>query len=194
MWLFTKAGFFSVVLDPASQGMVQVRARREDDFKSLAKFAKVKLGMDLTWSETKGRDYHYRAIMIPAEWEQLAHILTVDLLNYTNFKDSVHGDQLRDSAYLDVWTRMSRYQRDAAARGPWPPKDLSYKYAFVPEKDYRRDDSDWWQPERPPADEPLETCEWCDDMLPAAEMQTMFDGGLACPDCAAELEAGEIDF
>lgn len=193
MWLFTKAGFFSVVTAPDRPGMIQVRSRREADTEALAKLAKDKLDMDLTWQTTPDRDYRYRIYMIPAEWEQLAHLLTVDSLDYDNFKASVHGDSLRDNAYMDVWSRMHRYQGDAT-RKPWPP--LPHPALRGSVRNYWMDDPNIEEilDDIVGQDEDLTPCDWCGEMLPADELKSTMVGGMVCRGCSVAMTAGEIDF
>jgi hypothetical protein len=61
--------------------------------------------------ETPGRDYRFRTV---ATKHAVAQVLArqVTDIDYTNFKDAVHGDPQRDDAYLDVWSAMHGLQLD----------------------------------------------------------------------------------
>src|SRR5947209_1813970 len=111
MWLFTIYGFYSVVQDKKDAQRIQVRARVKDDIERLVEFAKrsgTSEAMEII--STPRADYAYRVVMNRSLWEQLARHLTADI-NYTNFKDAIHGEPDRDDAYLDVWATMSELQR-----------------------------------------------------------------------------------
>lgn len=117
MWLFSKVGFYSITNAPDRPGSVQVRGRVQEDMDKLVALAQEKLGLDLDYVATPGRDYAYRIYMSPDTWAQVAHLLTVEILDYSNYKNSIHGDRARDNAYYDIWHRMSRLQREKADPG-----------------------------------------------------------------------------
>jgi len=107
MWLFTRHGFFSVVAKQSDPDMVKIRARCVEDLEGLRAF----IGRaDLEIIETPKRDYCCRMFMPKAEWVTAAERLAEDL-NYTNFKDTVHGEFDRDQAYMNVWCTMLDLQR-----------------------------------------------------------------------------------
>jgi hypothetical protein len=111
MWLFTKYGFYSVVQDKADAKRIQVRGRVKDDIERLVTFAKQKLGAETPEIiSTPKADYAYRIVFDRFLWERLASALTADI-DYTNFKDAVHGEPDRDSSYLEVWSTMNDLQR-----------------------------------------------------------------------------------
>lgn len=116
MWLFTKYGFYSAVQDKADPQRIQVRARVKDDLIRVAAFAKHALGVEMPEIiSTPQADYAYRLVLDRPLWEKLAAALTADI-DYTNFKDAVHGEADRDDAYLDTWSAMHELQR-ARKRG-----------------------------------------------------------------------------
>jgi hypothetical protein len=109
-----KIGFYSITIAPKRPGFVQVRGRVKEDMEELASLAQEKLGMELDIVTAGGTDYAYRFYVSPGQWAELARLLTVDLLDYSNYKNSVHSDHLRDDAYYDVWRRMNRLQQEKA--------------------------------------------------------------------------------
>lgn len=109
MWLFTQIGFFSVVEHKENMRRVLVRARFGED---LAKLKALASEMGLGFSdiaETPDHDYRFRATMKKADWAKLLHGLAEDI-TYTNFKRAVHGNPIRDRAYMACWSAMRRAQ------------------------------------------------------------------------------------
>jgi hypothetical protein len=116
MWLFSKIGFYSITNAPKRPGTVQVRGRVREDMDKLAALAQEKLGLELELIAGGGTDYAYRFYVTAEQWAELARLLTVEILDYTNYKNSIHGDRVRDDAYYDIWRRMFRLQQQKAGR------------------------------------------------------------------------------
>ena len=97
MWLFTKHGFFSAVQNWDDANLIHVRARFKGDLEKLCE------------AHTQHTDYPYR---MDFDREKLAEIVKGELMaiDYTNFKDAVHDGTSRDSAYMNVWMTMGKYQ------------------------------------------------------------------------------------
>ncbi len=111
MWMATKAGFFSVVEHFDDPEILLVRGRVREDMDQLAALAAT-LGIEgLELNDTAGSDYRFRYFMKRSAWEAIAAAL-VSGIDYSNFKDKVHGDQDRDRAYLSMWSAMNGLQRE----------------------------------------------------------------------------------
>jgi hypothetical protein len=110
MWLFTRYGFFSVTVSKQDPSKMQIRARSKADLERLAEFAKDKMGADLgEIIETPHADYHYRLIVGPSTWGQLA-VKLADDVDYSNFKNEIR-DPYRHALYEEVWFTMLKLQR-----------------------------------------------------------------------------------
>jgi hypothetical protein len=111
MWIFSKAGFVSIVRHKSQPGKLIVRARVREDLERFAKLLDEITGEPHAIRETPSRDYRFRTV---ATKQAVAQVLArqVTEIDYTNFKDAVHGDPQRDDAYMDVWSAMHRLQRD----------------------------------------------------------------------------------
>jgi hypothetical protein len=117
MWLFTRNGFYSVVRDKADARHVQVRARIENDLEKLTSFVRNAVGVELpTIISTPNADYAYRIVIEQSLWVRIASALAGDV-NYTNFKDEVHGEDDRDAAYMRIWSAMNDLQRKRKRNG-----------------------------------------------------------------------------
>jgi len=111
MWLFTRHGFYSVVQDKANDRHVQVRARIKDDLEGLTRFVHKAMGAELSAIiSTPNADYSYRIVVEKVLWVKIAATLASDI-DYTNFKDEIHGEEDRDVTYLKVWSAMNELQR-----------------------------------------------------------------------------------
>ena len=122
MWLVTKYGFYSVGAHRDDPDVMLVRGRCCDDLEHLRGFGQ---GRGIRMPEivtTDGSDYCCRLFMPRRDWEQLGAALTVEI-DYDNFKQQVHGDPLRDAAYMQMWSTMRRFQeqKDPEAYAPVRP-------------------------------------------------------------------------
>lgn len=110
MWLFTKHGFYSVVAHRDEPDMVLVRARIKSDLEALVAVARsLDINEPLDIKETPRADYAYRIFMPRRVWNVLAAHLTA-AIDYPNFKAAVHGDGVRDNAYMSIWRVMVNLQ------------------------------------------------------------------------------------
>jgi hypothetical protein len=111
MWLFTSIGFVSVVRSKSNPRRVVVRARcREDIDRFVAAYRRhFPRARKVEAIRTPLADYRYRVELPKASFAELVRRL-VEAINYTNFKNSVHGDPARDSAYMRCWTAMHAFQ------------------------------------------------------------------------------------
>ena len=159
MWIYTKYGFFSAVLHYDKTQMI-VRARTRADMDALAAFIE-KIGFAASERkiiDTPANDYYCRIFMQPATWTAVVAMLASDI-DYSNFKNTVHGDADRDAAYMDVWTIMRRFQDKVAMRQK--RKETSKKKGriapirnwFVPTEDASMPDPAAWSPEANDDDE-----------------------------------------
>lgn len=109
MWLFTRYGFFSVVLarqvidghvtgkpDPSR---VMIRARQLNHLEMLLKrFPGLGNPKIL---ETRGTDYRYRAVVPHDAFADVAKTIAAEI-DYTNFKSECADTSPEDSGYLDA--------------------------------------------------------------------------------------------
>ncbi|MEA3227213.1 MAG: hypothetical protein U9Q07_14785 [Planctomycetota bacterium] len=109
MWIFTKIGFFSAVQDKDNSNQIMVRARCLEDIENLVEYM-VGFGTDEPEiHDSIGTDYKYR-IFIPRKRWALLLVKLGNEIDYTNFKNHVHGDHDRDYAYLQCWNAMFQFQ------------------------------------------------------------------------------------
>lgn len=111
MWLFTTAGFFSVV-DKDGDGRVCIRARFRKDLETLRDDY---LEGEPEIVSNEGTDYPYRMYLDKPRWVALAAVLA-DEINYDNFKNEVARKcgYSRSHLYGDVWSVM--YGAERASR------------------------------------------------------------------------------
>ena len=110
MWLFSKAGFVSVVKHRDLQGMLLVRARLKEDIEAFCALAAESGAAGATWEETPNADYRYR-FTCPREIFAAVAATLVSRIDYDNFKNAVHGNPVRDAAYIRCWSAMNDSQR-----------------------------------------------------------------------------------
>lgn len=106
MWLFTRRGFLSIVMqddeDPANDNPVfAVRARNVEH---LANFFP-----DDRLIETKDADYAWRVYI---DYRELIDLIReiIDEIDYTNFKDACRDDEPYHGLLDQVWSRAFMYQ------------------------------------------------------------------------------------
>jgi hypothetical protein len=109
MWIFTKMGFLSIVEHRDDPGKLMIRARFREDIEELCRRIAAAGGGKQAWQETPEGDYRFR---VTCGREIMAKIVEqlVREIDYTNFKNSVHGDPVRDRAYLACWSAMHKAQ------------------------------------------------------------------------------------
>lgn len=114
MWLITPFGFFSIVRKPSDirKDTLTVRARIASDLDELRNLHLPELGPT---AKSAGTDYRYRAVA-PRAAVARAMRQTVEVLDYSNFKDAVaeRQGQARSAVYHDVWSVLMRLQKDEA--------------------------------------------------------------------------------
>jgi len=112
MWLFTTAGFYSIVEKPGDReaGTLTVRARVAADLDRLRQGPLPALGPTI---ETRHADYHFRA-QAPREALALALAHLVRDLDYGNFKSAVGRRQGadREHTYHGVWHAAGKLQQE----------------------------------------------------------------------------------
>lgn len=116
MWIFNRAGFFSVTLveEGEKSGQLQVRARVEEDLDRLRKMYAPELGPTIM---LPNRDYPYRAYITHEKFSEAMVRATLDI-DYTNFKAMVAKEQGYDRAHLygGVWGVMNDAERKLGER------------------------------------------------------------------------------
>jgi hypothetical protein len=130
MWLATKSGFFSVVVDTTKPGWMLVRARAKADLANLYRDYSESCPSMTSLTAREDRDYRWRMGIAREDWIFLAGRLAASV-DYSNFKNSVQerSDQANKSgSYLAIWSTMRRIQEGEEpepAPQPWkckPPK------------------------------------------------------------------------
>jgi len=108
MWMFTRIGFFSAVIDPKNPDTLMVRARVRKDLERLREL----LPSNPKVLEWEHRDYPYRVIVPKTEFAEAVFELT-DGIDYPNFKDHVKkvDGPSRSSLYSKVWGVMFRAEQ-----------------------------------------------------------------------------------
>lgn len=116
MWIFCKHGFFSAVKDRDHAGNLLVRARFPGDLQRLIDSY---LDPDMAESmkkeirETPTADYAFRLSMSQQVFAAMVASIASDI-DYDNFKDSVHGERIRDGAYIQCWFALRNAQEKLA--------------------------------------------------------------------------------
>ncbi len=115
MWLFTKVGFFSVVLETyktKGKPRLVVRARVGADLEKLREVYAPRLGATV---QEPGRDYPYRAFITKKALAAVLERVVLDI-DYGNFKNKVRQEQgaAREHMYHDVWAVMNGAERKLA--------------------------------------------------------------------------------
>ena len=109
MWIFNRHGFFSAVEHRDDNTKVMVRARVSEDIEHLASVLWDYHGHQVETKFTPDADYRYRLTIPKTVWGEYLK-KTAEDLDYDNFKNSVHGQRDRDSAYMGVWSKMYEFQ------------------------------------------------------------------------------------
>jgi len=108
MWLFSKSGFVSVVAHREQKDMLLVRSRFKEDIAAVCERLAV-AGVTVDPFEDLHADYRYRVIC-PKEAFVKAVGGLVNEIDYDNFKSAVHGNRVRDRAYMGCWSAMHAAQ------------------------------------------------------------------------------------
>jgi hypothetical protein len=108
MWLFSKSGFVSVVAHRKQEGMLLVRSRFEEDIAAVCERLAA-AGTTVEPFEDQQADYRYRVVCPKEAFAELVARL-VNEIDYDNFKSAVHGNPVRDQAYMRCWSAMNQAQ------------------------------------------------------------------------------------
>lgn len=121
MWLFTPAGFFSIVSHRDKKKTVLVRARCRDDLVAFRKRYCKRLGGIYSYTYS---DYPYRAEC--SQWAFAHALLKIGLeLTYTNFKSAVRSNERHD-LYMQIWRVLRDGERSGAFGKEVAEKRKSY--------------------------------------------------------------------
>lgn len=110
MWLFSKIGFVSAVKHRDRQGMLMVRARLKEDIEAIRARLMHAGASGVECTETPDADYRYRLVCRQEEFAGVVAELVNDI-DYDNFKNAVHGNRVRDRAYMRCWSAMNEAQQ-----------------------------------------------------------------------------------
>lgn len=108
MWLFSKSGFVSIVAHREQTDKLLVRGRFKEDIDNIRDLLAAG-GEVVSPFEDRGADYRYRLVCSRVACAQIIAGL-VESIDYDNFKSAVHGDPIRDRAYMGCWSAMSAAQ------------------------------------------------------------------------------------
>lgn len=119
MWLFTRAGFFSVVdkdENERGEGEVCIRARIGADFTRLRDLYFPDMPEIVVEENT---DYPYRIYVNKKAWAKVTALMTEDI-DYANFKGMVAFEQGYDRSHLygEVWSVMFNSERRLNEKQP----------------------------------------------------------------------------
>ena len=109
MWLFYKSGFLSIVENRFGKDKLLVRARVEEDLENFVSLLDDIAGTKHRIEETPERDYRFITTS-KKEIAAKAIFQIVSSIDYDNFKEAVHGDSDRDTAYMKIWSVMNSFQ------------------------------------------------------------------------------------
>jgi hypothetical protein len=68
MWLSSRIGFYSVTQAPDQPGLIHVCGRVQENMDKLVALTQEKLGLELSYIATPGRDYAFRIYVGSEEW------------------------------------------------------------------------------------------------------------------------------
>ena len=113
MWIYLKAGFYSVVHKaPCQKDELLVRTRSKVDIDKLQKLLKTKYQYDGEVMATPKADYAYRMIVSKDIFASFMMNAVMEL-DYDNFKNTIPRiDYKRHEAYMRCWDLMGEWQRD----------------------------------------------------------------------------------
>jgi hypothetical protein len=114
MWIFSKTGMFSVVVDQQRPGMMLVRARCGVDIANLYGQFEGELPSMTEPVSSELRDYRWRCSISKDDFVKLAGKLA-EQVDYGNFKAAVAKEpsqQNKSEAYHRVWAELLAVQRD----------------------------------------------------------------------------------
>jgi hypothetical protein len=125
MWIASKIGFFSVVIDSKREGRMLIRARcRADIFNLYEGFRKNLVSIEPPTSD-ETRDYRWRLSISRTDWITLAAKLAEEV-NYPNFKSEVHrqpDQENKSGPYMAVWSVMHGVQIHEGKETPDPSRE-----------------------------------------------------------------------
>ena len=111
MWIFSKLGFVSIVQHRHLPGMLLVRARARDDIDNFVRLLDEIGGKKHPVEETPNADYRFRTVVCNRLVAKVVGRIAAGI-SYPNFKDEIHGDPSRDSAYMRIWRAMADFQAE----------------------------------------------------------------------------------
>lgn len=107
MWIFCGDGFFSAVQHKDDADSILVRSRVHGDLLTACE----RMGVDGPERTLQGSDYAFRVTVPRKLWEAYVRFMA-NTIDYTNFKESVHGEPDRDYALMRCWRAMYDLQED----------------------------------------------------------------------------------
>jgi hypothetical protein len=84
--------------------MLLVRSRFKEDIAAICKRME-EAGVPVEPFEDLHADYRYRMVCPKETFSELLAEM-VNAIDYDNFKSAVHGDPVRDQAYMGCWSAM----------------------------------------------------------------------------------------
>lgn len=152
MWMFTKYGFFSIVLDSQNLSLAAIRGRAVKDLEALKK-AFPALLQDAEIKLTPERDYYCRLTIDRTQLPEL-YAAMAEAIDYPDFKTELKRTHAQDDKLPllnNLWGTMNRYQDQVhpgmglynGYRGPagGKPKRNRRKPAVTGDLDYLDDGS-----------------------------------------------------
>ena len=114
MWVFFKGGFVSIVKHRKRRNLFLVRSRVREDLDNFLSYVERKKPPRVYVNS--GSDYRFRAFLKRSEVADVMFEIAEDI-DYSNFKNAVHGEPDRDLAYMGCWRAMNHLQ---TSRHPRP--------------------------------------------------------------------------
>jgi hypothetical protein len=114
MWIFTRYGFFSAVMDKVDKEVIVVRSREKSHLENLKKRFPTLGGLKIATS--RDTDYSFRIRVDRSVWSEVTENLAAEI-DWTNFKSEVfdyQGQTKYEVALHSVWSVMAKTQ-------PTPP-------------------------------------------------------------------------
>lgn len=116
MWIFSRIGFLSIVQKQSSKAPnadLCVRARFREDIEGFLEEVKKITNEPIgPYKETPQKDYAFRTFVPRLLVAEVVKDLVTNL-DASNFKESVHGDPIRDDAYHQCWEALYEAQQQA---------------------------------------------------------------------------------
>ncbi len=113
MWIFTKNGFISAVVNKDEPNSILVRARKEGDLRAFVAHTHSRLRLETKIVHTPDADYAWRVAMPRTQFER-AVAGEAEAVDYPNFKNAVgthYPDRRLVQILSNLWHDLRAWQQ-----------------------------------------------------------------------------------